>query len=68
MHTLIKKILKKTCIPQVKKQGLSNAQFRCNVSSELCIREPLICYTLRPDVIFLKIEWLINKVLNQTQE
>ena len=26
------------CTPCVKKQGLSNAQIRCNLNSELCIR------------------------------
>ena len=31
--------------PMCKKQGLSNAKFRCNVNSELCTGEPLRFFT-----------------------
>ena len=31
--------------PCVKKQGLSNAQFRTEIASELCVRLPLFFYT-----------------------
>ena len=30
----------------IKKQRLSNAQFRTEIASDLCIRQPLVFYTL----------------------
>ena len=46
------------CIPCVKTQGVSNAQLRCNVHSELCIAQALICYTGGPETYLLDVVFL----------
>ena len=47
--------LKMYVLPYVyKRQGLANAQFRCNVNSELCIRERLSFYTWAHKLFCLK--------------
>ena len=42
--------------PCVTQQGLYNALFRCNVDSDLCIRQPLFFYTWCPAITFSKFE------------
>ena len=46
-----------------KNQGLSSAQFRCNLSSELCIRSPLLFYIGGPEISFPEIEQFKKKGL-----
>ena len=43
------------CTPCVKHQGLSKAQFRCNLYSELCIQQPWFFYTWSLDIILSEI-------------